>query len=608
MYVDDSSSKSCFNPSFSVIVEKCRAEEVVEKSGLQRRRSGLYIFITVQRRRRNRSAEFTVNEKPQSLIPPLSVRIHNQVDQRIYQALTNIKVLCRKSVSMTIKHFKLPSGKAFVSRRESGFLSESRVRKASWICAIHGRIKGELYFFLLHLSLRPTYATASRSAHFFVSQSGSDSTIAAHPKMLSRYTLNGRRKCALNLALMLGVRRPSAPSTASALAQAMWSRGILSEAVQNRLAFLQKRRDEIMKEMASSGRTPPSLAKELALMSNAVELYDRRVELQEEQQSVKELLAESDGDADMEQECEREIERIKAQMKDLDENIVDAVLPKETDDYGSDAIVEIKAGTGGDEATLFAFEIFDAYEKIARALGFRVEKLHVSKSEIGGVKEAAMLVTGGASYQISESSEAFGPYGTFKFESGVHRVQRIPVTDGTKLQTSAASVCVLPSLDDNDDTGELLPLSELKIETMRASGAGGQHVNTTDSAVRVTHIPTGITASIQDERSQHKNKAKALKLIAARVRDAERSKTERERGDARSALMGGGDRSERIRTYNYPQDRVTDHRCKESLHGIAPLLGAKTQDGNLVTGFLPFLLNLQREELLTKLEEHHQKV
>ena len=193
-----------------------------------------------------------------------------------------------------------------------------------------------------------------------------------------------------------------------------------------------------------------------------------------------------------------------------------------------------------------------------------------------------------------------GPYGYFKYESGVHRVQRVPIND-TRIHTSACSVAVLPLLQDGRNSGELLPMSELKIETMRSSVAGGQHVNTTDSAVRITHIPTGITASIQDARSQHKNKDKALKLIAARVRDKLREEEDRQRGEARSTLLGGGDRSERIRTYNYPQDRVTDHRCKHTTHGISKLLGGDADDG-LVSTFYPFLRDLSREEQMKDLE------
>lgn len=170
-----------------------------------------------------------------------------------------------------------------------------------------------------------------------------------------------------------------------------------------------------------------------------------------------------------------------------------------------------------------------------------------------------------------------------------------------RIHTSAASVVVLPAPNDSSSQDEILPQSELRIETMRASGAGGQHVNTTDSAVRITHIPTGITAAIQDERSQHKNKAKAIKLISARVRDKLKADEAKERGDLKNALRGGGDRSERIRTYNYPQDRITDHRCKQSEHGIEKLLSGGGELG-LVGAFAPFLRQMERKEILEELE------
>ena len=187
------------------------------------------------------------------------------------------------------------------------------------------------------------------------------------------------------------------------------------------------------------------------------------------------------------------------------------------------------------------------------------------------------------------------------YKSGVHRVQRVPVND-TRIHTSACSVAVLPLKQDEGKSGEPLPMSELKIETMRSSGAGGQHVNTTNSAVRITHVPTGITASIQDERSQHKNKAKALKLLSARVRDQETAEERRKHGEARSALLGGGDRSERIRTYNYQQDRVTDHRCKHMAHGISKLLDMGSEDG-LVATFYPHLQNMVYAEQIAMLED-----
>lgn len=233
-----------------------------------------------------------------------------------------------------------------------------------------------------------------------------------------------------------------------------------------------------------------------------------------------------------------------------------------------------------------------------------------SRTDLGGIRESVLSISsrGGAAMMFNDDDSdeddykaGIGPYGFFKYESGVHRVQRVPVNDA-RIHTSACSVAVMPSVQDDKSLGEPLPMSELRIDTMRSSGAGGQHVNTTESAVRITHIPTGITASIQDERSQIKNREKALKLITARVREAQREEEDRKRGATRSSLLGGGDRSERIRTYNYPQDRVTDHRCKETTHGIAKLLQGEVDDG-LVSTFYPHLHEMAQEEKLKDLEQ-----
>lgn len=381
-------------------------------------------------------------------------------------------------------------------------------------------------------------------------------------------------------------------------------RGILSTAVQSRLDASLQRHKEIMEEMKSSGFSPANLSKELSSLSTVVLLYKSRLSLNDEELSYTDLLKEAkdSGDPDLEIECKKELQRIETEKSDLEGRLIDAVLPDDDDDFESDAIIEVRAGTGGDEAALFAAELWECYIKTAKLLKWKVEILTESKTDLGGIKEGSVVVSGGAYVQLNDGSgPRLGPYGVFKFESGVHRVQRVPINN-TRIHTSACSIAVLPSLDQDTNDQELLPMSELRIETMRAHGAGGQHINTTDSAVRITHVPTGIQASIQDERSQHKNKAKALKLIAARVRDL-RTRAEAEKlGATRSSLMGGGDRSERIRTFNFPQDRVTDHRCKQSKHGIFTLLNGGKDDGLVVT-FLPFLKAMRQEELLLQLDE-----
>jgi len=387
----------------------------------------------------------------------------------------------------------------------------------------------------------------------------------------------------------------------------------------------------------TSSSSMMAAGKELSSLARIVSVVRQRDELIAEEASIRELLGEAAnaGDDDLERECHDELSGIRRKLEKIERKLVDAVVPQDDDDYESDAIIEIRAGTGGDEASLFASELLEAYQRTAQSLNWQCELLNRTHTDIGGVREAALSISGSPSYRIQlgasnefeeggdtgadntyiceddededaaiDDQQLLGPYGAFKFESGVHRVQRVPVND-SRIHTSACSVAVLPSLSSRNHQqpqGMELPPNELKIETMRSSGAGGQHVNTTDSAVRITHIPTGITASIQDERTQHANKQKALKLVAARVRDRQRAEEERLRGEARSSLMGGGDRSERIRTYNYPQDRVTDHRSKITKHGIESLLRGGHDDG-LVVAFLPSLKFLRREELLEQLEE-----
>eukprot|EP00978_Attheya_sp_CCMP212_P049667 scaffold694834_cov67-Attheya_sp.AAC.1 len=415
----------------------------------------------------------------------------------------------------------------------------------------------------------------------------------------------------------------------------------LSEAVTRRVETMRLRHDEIVKQLnashegessstaSSMGIVSGSLGKELSTLAPVASLQERYTQLQEELSSMEDLLEEAmqEKDKELETECHAEIQRIHSIQARLEQRIVNAVLPQDEDDHGTDAVLEIRAGAGGDEASLFAGELLSAYEKAAKLKGWKFELLSLGTTDLGGTKEAAVSISstggGGGGYSSSYNNdddfaeddseqdqsidmiESLGPYGLFRFESGAHRVQRVPVND-VRIQTSVCSVAVLPSMGPSASSDGLLPMSELRIETMRSSGAGGQHVNCTDSAVRITHIATGITASIQDERSQHKNKAKALKLVSARVRDGVRKREAQERGDARNSLMGGGDRSERIRTYNFPQDRVTDHRCKHSEHGISKLLDGAS-DGGLVSAFAPPMRVLYRDELLKELEEEEEQ-
>jgi len=268
---------------------------------------------------------------------------------------------------------------------------------------------------------------------------------------------------------------------------------------------------------------------------------------------VKILSAEKQLDLETTTMIEEELSRLENLLPTLERAIKVALLPKDAAD-SKGAIVEVRAGTGGDEAALFAANLFSMYQRYAELKGWRFEILAIADTGIGGYKEASALINGN------------NVFARLKFESGVHRVQRVPETESSgRIHTSAATVAVLPEAEEVDVKIED---KDLRIDTYRASGAGGQHVNTTDSAVRITHIPTGIVVALQDEKSQHKNKAKALKILRSRVYEAERKKVDLERSLARKGQVGSGDRSERIRTYNFPQGRVTDHRINMTLYKI----------------------------------------
>jgi peptide chain release factor 1 len=268
---------------------------------------------------------------------------------------------------------------------------------------------------------------------------------------------------------------------------------------------------------------------------------------------LEEMLA----DPEMKAMAEDELARIREELPERERQLAIAMLPRDSAD-AKPAMLEIRAGTGGDEAALFAADLYRMYERYAAEQGWRVEAISMNASDIGGFKEVVANVTG------------TGVFAKLKFESGVHRVQRVPVTEsGGRIHTSAATVAVLPEPDEVDIRIED---KDLKIDVYRASGAGGQHVNTTDSAVRITHLPTGTVVTCQDGRSQHKNKDKAMQVLRARLYEAEREATQGAEADARKAMVGSGDRSERIRTYNFPQGRVTDHRIGLTLHKLEDVL------------------------------------
>ncbi|HSM99640.1 MAG TPA: peptide chain release factor 1 [Rudaea sp.] len=284
------------------------------------------------------------------------------------------------------------------------------------------------------------------------------------------------------------------------------------------------------------------------------------------------------NDPDLRELAESEIAELQARHESLDRELNVLLLPKDDRD-DANIFLEVRAGTGGDEAAIFAGDLFRMYARYAETRGWRVEILSSSPGEHGGYKEIVARI------------EGTGVFARLKFESGAHRVQRVPATEAQgRIHTSAATVAILPEMDEIEDVE--LNSADLKIDTFRASGAGGQHVNKTDSAIRITHLPSGIVVECQDERSQHKNRARALSLLKARLLDEQRAKQSAAQADSRRLQVGSGDRSEKIRTYNFPQNRVTDHRIGLTLHRLPEIL-----NGDLDALLDPLAREFQAEQM-----------
>ncbi len=325
------------------------------------------------------------------------------------------------------------------------------------------------------------------------------------------------------------------------------------DSVEEKFIELEKRLSD--PETVSNMEEYTKLAKEHSELEPIVKTYRHYKELVRELEDNKELL--EDSDEEIQELAKEEITRLKEELAEVEKKLKELLIPKDPNDE-KNVILEIRAGTGGDEAALFAADLFRMYSRYAEQNRWKVEILSSHPTGIGGFKEIIMAISGQ------------GAYSKLKFESGVHRVQRVPVTESQgRIHTSAVTVAVLPEAEEVDIS---IDPNELRIDVFRSSGPGGQSVNTTDSAVRITHIPTGLVVTCQDEKSQHKNKAKALKVLRSRLLDMKKREQEQQIAEDRRSQVGTGDRSERIRTYNFPQNRLTDHRINLTLYKLESVL------------------------------------
>lgn len=352
------------------------------------------------------------------------------------------------------------------------------------------------------------------------------------------------------------------------------------------LAEAEKKYDKIndmlmQPDIVSDTEKYSKLMREHKLMTPVIEKYREYRAALEAIAESEEILSDKDADRDLLTLAEEELDEAKKNLKTVTGELKILLLPKDEND-DRNVIIEIRAGTGGDEAALFAYDLYRMYNMYAETAGFKVELMNANETEMGGFKEVSFMVEGD------------GAYSRFKFESGVHRVQRVPETEAQgRIHTSAVTVAVLPEAEEIDVK---IDPSDLEIDTFRSGGAGGQHVNKTDSAIRITHKPTGIVVECQDERSQHKNRDKAMKMLRTKLFDAEREKQEKAIASERKSQVGSGDRSERIRTYNFPQGRLTDHRIGLTLYSLDAILNGKLDD------VIDALINTDRAEKLSSAE------
>ena len=361
----------------------------------------------------------------------------------------------------------------------------------------------------------------------------------------------------------------------------------MKDSLLHKLESLTERRQELdgmlaAPEIISDHTRFRGLSKEHAEISPLVECFARYADALEAIASTEALIREDDGE--LRALAEAELTTLRGDLATLEAELQKLLIPRDPDD-DANVFLEIRAGTGGDEAGLFAGNLLRMYLRYAETRGWRTEMISANEAEVGGYKEAIARITGQ------------GVYSRLKFESGVHRVQRVPETESQgRIHTSACTVAILPELENVEE----IPINpgDLRIDTFRASGAGGQHVNKTDSAIRITHLPSGVVIECQDERSQHKNRARAMSLLRAKLLRAERDRVDAEQAHVRRNLVGSGDRSERIRTYNYPQGRVTDHRISLTVYKLDEVL----QGG--VDLIIEPLLAEHQADLMAQLAEH----
>ncbi|MBK5072748.1 peptide chain release factor 1 [Budviciaceae bacterium CWB-B4] len=352
-----------------------------------------------------------------------------------------------------------------------------------------------------------------------------------------------------------------------------------------KLEALQERHEEVQAHLGDASVIADqdrfrALSREYAQLEDVTNCFRQWQKVQEDLVAAEMMLA----DPEMREMAQEEIDEAKQQIETLEQQLQVLLLPKDPDDERN-CYLEVRAGTGGDEAAIFAGDLFRMYSRYAESRRWRVEIMSANDGEHGGYKEIIAKVTGD------------GVYGQLKFESGGHRVQRVPETESQgRIHTSACTVAVMPEIPEAE-LPDINP-TDLKIDTFRSSGAGGQHVNTTDSAIRITHLPTGIVVECQDERSQHKNKAKALSVLGARIRAAEMQKRQSEEASTRRNLLGTGDRSDRNRTYNFPQGRVTDHRINLTVYRLDEVM-----EGKLDMLIQPIVQEYQADQLAALSEQ-----